>query len=215
MGPQVRFTTHDDVIRISTINTPRSAGGVQYVRQAGGSNYFGAVTPATGAARPPQPAIKPLYERTIGTRRLTVGAYRGYLGLCLSPSDPADIYYKPRPLAPRVMPGVNFSHTAFLYQRHLGLTSAFWSCPSGGWWLAPLSFRCSGLRCSFAACGESSNTAAPIAAMISAPPPTSAPNAVAFLSIRLCRTFASTRFELIRVTPQMRALRLDWAIDRD
>src|SRR2546430_1544595 len=88
MGPQVRFTTHDDVIRISTINTPRSAGCVQYVPQAGGSNYLGAVTPAAGAARPPQPAIKPLYERTMGQRRLTVGAFRGYLGLCLSPKGP-------------------------------------------------------------------------------------------------------------------------------
>src|SRR5258706_8551254 len=96
MGPQVRFTTHDYVIRISTINTPRSAGGVQYVQQAGGSDYFGAVTPAAGTARPPQPAINPLYERTMGQRRPTVRAFRGYLEPFVTPKDPADVHYKPR-----------------------------------------------------------------------------------------------------------------------
>jgi hypothetical protein len=133
MGPKVRFTTHDDVIRISTINTPPSANGVQYIAQAGITDYLRGFAPGTGPVRTPPTAIKPLYERTIGERRLTFGAYRGYLGLCLSPKDPADIYYKPKPPVPKPMPPVNFSHTAFHYQHQPWFDIRLLVLPF--WWL--------------------------------------------------------------------------------
>jgi hypothetical protein len=132
-GERVRFTTHDNVIRISTSNTPPSTHGVQCFPRAGSRNYFDDLARATGPVWPPQTGIKSLYECTMGERRLTFGAHRGYLGLCLSPRDPADIYYKPRPPVTRPMPGVNFSHTAFLYQHHPWFDIRLLILPF--WWL--------------------------------------------------------------------------------
>jgi hypothetical protein len=133
MGPKVRFTTHDDVIRISTINTPPSTHGIQYIDPPKITDYLLGFAPGTLPVWTPPTAMKPLYERTIGERRLTFGAYHGYLGLCLSPKDPADIYYKPKLPAPRLIPALNTSRTAPLYQHHPWFDIRLLVLPF--WWL--------------------------------------------------------------------------------
>jgi len=151
------------------MKTPLSIHGVQYL-QAGSSKYFDDV------ARPYQSGGDSRNRNHQSALRVYHGRAAAYLrrsswclGLCPFTQGSCKHLFQTETAGPKTDAGDEVFLPAFLYQHHPWFDIRLLVLPF--WWLvaAPLSFRCFGLCCSFAVCGESSNTSAQIVAMISAP----------------------------------------------